>query len=41
MTRVKEEALICLMRPSVFRLRGGEVGKDGVSDEGASRDGTG
>lgn len=41
MTRVAEVTLICVMRPSVSRLERGEVGKDVMSDKGASWDGTG
>lgn len=41
MTRVTEVTLICLMRLSVYRLQRGEVGKEVMSDKGASWDGTG
>lgn len=41
MTRVTEVTLICLMRPSVYGLQRGEVGKDVMSGKGASWDGTG
>lgn len=41
MTRVTEVTLICLMRPRVYRLQRGVVGKDVMSGKGASWDGVG